>query len=106
MGLGGTAKKLQKVVDVADELYARINDLKDDITAVRNSIDETNQRVSNIEDELSEQRELLERIAEAGGVDVAVGDEATQGVDENTQTDEVQGDVDDSTENVDEEPET
>jgi DNA anti-recombination protein RmuC len=76
MGLGGTAKKLQKVVDVADELYVKINDLREDLNKVRNSIDETNERVGKMESQLAHQRELLEQIAEAEGVETASEAEA------------------------------
>ncbi|AOW80378.1 hypothetical protein HTSR_1198 [Halodesulfurarchaeum formicicum] len=70
MGLGNTAKKLQQVVDVADDLYAKINDLKSDLAAMRDTIEETNSRVKSVEDELSDQRELLEEIATAEGIEV------------------------------------
>ncbi|MFW6384953.1 MAG: DUF5798 family protein [Halodesulfurarchaeum sp.] len=72
MGLGGTAKKLQKVVDVADELYARINDLREEMATIRDRIDSTNEQVDQLEGELAEQRVLLERIAEANGVNVSM----------------------------------
>lgn len=70
MGFGSTAKKLQQVVDVADELYAKINDLKSDLTAIRDTIDETNTRVGELETEVKAQRELLEAIAMAEDIDV------------------------------------
>jgi len=70
MGFGSTAKKLQQVVDVADELYAKINDLKSDLSAIRDTIDQTNERVGKLETELASQRELLEAVAEAEGVDI------------------------------------
>jgi uncharacterized coiled-coil DUF342 family protein len=70
MGLGGTAKKLQKVIDVADELYKRVNELREELNDVRNRIDETNGRVKSVQGELAEQRELLERIAEANDVEL------------------------------------
>lgn len=81
MGLGGTAKKLQKVVDVADELYDKVNDLREDLARVRDSIDETNERVSNVETELDEQRILLERIAEAEGLDTDIEEVPDSGED-------------------------
>ena len=74
MGLGGTAKKLQKVVDIADELYEKLNDLREEVTEARNSIDETKDRVGEIEDELAEQRALLEKLAETEGVDLPVAE--------------------------------
>ena len=70
MGLGSTAKKLQQVVDAADELYAKINDLKSDLAAMRDTIEETNSSVGRLESELDTQRELLEAIAETEGVTI------------------------------------
>lgn len=68
MGLGNTAKKLQQVVDVADDLYAKINDLKSDLAAMRDTIEDTNSRVERVESEVTAQRELLEAIAESEGI--------------------------------------
>ena len=70
MGFGSTAKKLQQVVDVADDLYAKINDLKEDLAGIRDTIENTDTRVDAIESELASQRELLEAIAEAEGIEV------------------------------------
>lgn len=74
MGLGSTAKKLQQVVDAADDLYAKINDLKSDIAAMRQTIDGTASGVERIEERLDEQERLLQAIAEAEGVDVSPDD--------------------------------
>lgn len=71
MGLGSTAKKLQKVVDIADELYAKLNDLKSDLTAMRDRVEETNDRVAALEAQVEHQQALLEAIAEKEGVDLA-----------------------------------
>lgn len=70
MGFGSTTKKLQQVVDVADELYAKINDLKSDLAAIRDTIDETNSRVGELESEMESQQELLEAIAVAEDIDI------------------------------------
>lgn len=70
MGLGSTAKKLQQVVDAADELYAKINDLKEDISAMGTTIEDTNERVAQVETELAEQREILDALAEADGIEI------------------------------------
>jgi vacuolar-type H+-ATPase subunit I/STV1 len=77
MGLGSTAKKLQKVVDIADELYAKLNDLKSDLTAMRDRVEETNDRVADLEAQVEHQQALLEAIAEKEGVDLAALDEST-----------------------------
>jgi uncharacterized coiled-coil DUF342 family protein len=69
MGLGSTAKKLQKVVDMADELYAKINEQKEQLQELRSTVDETNTRVTDIDRELGQQRALLAALAEQQGLD-------------------------------------
>lgn len=70
MGLGSTAKKLQKVADMAEDLVGRLNELRDRVIRMEETVDETSNEVSNLEQELAEQRAILESIAEGQGVDV------------------------------------
>jgi methyl-accepting chemotaxis protein len=70
MGLGSTAKKLQKVADTAEELYRRINDLKEQMRQTQETVNETSARVDDLEREVREQRAILERLAENDGIDV------------------------------------
>lgn len=70
MGLGGTAKKLQKVTDMAEDVYARLNDLREQIVEMRETTKETSDRVDRLERETAEVRALVEALAEAEGVDV------------------------------------
>ncbi|MGM0399586.1 MAG: DUF5798 family protein [Halobacteriota archaeon] len=84
MGFGSTAKKLQSVVDMADDLYGKLNEVREQMAAIRETIDTTNDRVGAIETELEEQREILEALAEADGVDVP---EATVETDDSTEDD-------------------
>lgn len=75
MGLGGTAKKVQRMVDLAEKLHARIMDIKERVEGTQETVDETADRVDAIESELGEQREILEAIAESQGVDLdEIGD--------------------------------
>lgn len=81
MGFGSTAKKLQSVVDMADDLYAKLGELREQLAAIRETIDTTNDRVGEIETELEEQRAILEALAEANDVeipDVETADDATE----------------------------
>lgn len=71
MGLGSTAKKLQKVADIADDLYTKVNELKSQLQELRATVDETNERVDAVDRELAEQRALLEAIAEQQDLDPA-----------------------------------
>lgn len=77
MGLGSTAKKLQKVADMAEDLVGRLNELRDRVIRMEETVDETSNEVSNLQAELAEQRAILESIAEGQGIDV---EEATADV--------------------------
>ncbi|MFD1600922.1 DUF5798 family protein [Halobellus rarus] len=70
MGLGGTARKLQKVTDMAEDVYTRLNDLRDQIVEMRETTQETSDRVDRLERESAEMRALLEALAEKEGIDV------------------------------------
>lgn len=70
MGLGGTAKKLQKVTDMAEDVYARLNDLREQIVEMRETTQETSDRVDRLEREAAEMRALLDALAEEEGIDV------------------------------------
>ena len=69
MGFGSTAKKLQKVADIADDLYTKVNELKSQLQALRETVEETNERVEDLDDRMDEQRALLEAIAAEQGID-------------------------------------
>jgi len=70
MPLGGATKKLQQVVDMADDLYAKLNDLRQQVQEVRERVENTDTRVERIETTLEGQQALLEAIATEQGVDV------------------------------------
>jgi len=70
MGFGSTAKKLQKVTDMADKLYERFEKLREQVSDLTGTVEETNERVAALEAELAEQRALVEALAERRGVDV------------------------------------
>lgn len=70
MGLGSTAKRLKKLVSLAEEQYQRMNELSDRLVATEETVEETNSRVAALETELAAQRALLEAVATEHGVDV------------------------------------
>ena len=70
MGLGSTAKKLQQIADMAEDVYARLNQLREQVSETRKTVDETKDRVDELDRELAEQRALLEALAEERGIDV------------------------------------
>ncbi len=70
MGLGSTAKKLQQTVDIAEDLYGKVNDLRDRIGGLEETVADTNENVAALDAELAEQRALVEALADEQGVDV------------------------------------
>jgi len=69
MGLGSTAKKVQKLADRAEQLYAQLQDVRERMSGLEESAKETEQRVQRIERELEGQRALLVALAEERGID-------------------------------------
>lgn len=80
MGLGSTAKKVQKLADLAEKMYKRINHMVEQLQELRETVDETGRRVETIEQELEQHRVLLDAIAEEHDIDVdsAVADAVIQ----------------------------
>ena len=78
MGLGSTAKKLQKVADIAEDLYAKVTELKTQLQSLQETVEATNDRVDDIDRELADQRALLSALADEQGIDTeAVLDEVS-----------------------------
>lgn len=70
MGLGGTAKKLKKVGDLAEKMYAQVGELRETVTELRDRLETTTERVERLEAESRRQRALVEAMAEQQGVAV------------------------------------
>ncbi|MFC6786112.1 DUF5798 family protein [Halobaculum halobium] len=70
MGFGSTAKKLQTVADLAEKLYAKVNEIRERVEAMQGAVQTTEERVKTLERDLAEQRAIVEAIAEAQDVDV------------------------------------
>ncbi len=70
MGLGSTAKKIQKVADTAEKLYAKLNELREQVLAIRDSLEDTDERVQRLENENAEQRAIIEALAREEGIDI------------------------------------
>ena len=70
MGLGGTAKKLQKVIDAAEQLYSKMNEIIGELKDLQSEVEATSTQVDRMERELAEQRAVIEALAEQNDVDV------------------------------------
>lgn len=69
MGLGSTAKKLQRLGDVAEELYKRVAKLREEIDELRSTVEGTETDAAQLRRELGEQRAIIERLAAQQGID-------------------------------------
>lgn len=70
MGLGSTAKTLQRVADLAENVYSRLNDVREQLTQLRSTVQTTDERVARLESELAEQRAVIDALAEKQGIDI------------------------------------
>lgn len=70
MGLGSTAKKIQKVADTAEKLYAKLNEMREQLLEMRETLETTNERVERLEAENAQQKALIEALAREQGIDV------------------------------------
>lgn len=70
MGLGGTAKKIQTLADTAEKMYQRLNELREQVQATHESVTDTTDRVKHLENEMAEQRALLNAVARELDIDV------------------------------------
>ncbi|MFC4356528.1 DUF5798 family protein [Halobium salinum] len=93
MGLGGTAKKIQKVAEMAEDVYQRLNEMREELRRTKETVEMTKDRVDSLESEVVEQRALVAAIAEEQGLDVdsiratAHVDEAERSGDDASSTD-------------------
>jgi len=76
--IGGAGKKISRMVDLAEELYERVNDLRARVESMTETVEGTADRVERLEAELAEQRALVAAIAEEQGVDVEAVREAAE----------------------------
>lgn len=69
--LGNAGQKISRMVDLAETLYEKVVELREEVQALRETTRETRDRVADLEAEVAGQRALLEALAEAEGLDVA-----------------------------------
>ena len=70
MGFGDTAKKIQTLADRAERTYKKIGELRDEVEETQETVDDTAERVKTLENEMAEQRAVLDAVAEEVGVDL------------------------------------
>ncbi|TKX58974.1 hypothetical protein EXE44_05360 [Halorubrum sp. SS7] len=71
MGFGDTAKKIQTLADRAERTYKKISELRDEVDETQETVKDTAERVKTLENEMAEQRAVLDAVAEEVGVDLA-----------------------------------
>ncbi|GAB3698077.1 DUF5798 family protein [Halorubrum pallidum] len=70
MGFGDTAKKIQTLADKAERTYQKINELRTEVEQTQTTVIDTSERVQRLENEMAEQRAVLDAVASEVGVDL------------------------------------
>lgn len=70
MGFGSTAKKIQAMADRAEDLYAQILEVREQINDLRETLERTDQRVDHVASQTEKQWAVLRALAEERGIDV------------------------------------
>lgn len=70
MVLGNAGKKIGTIVELAEELYEKVTELKEQLAETRETVEATNRRVAELEREAARQRALIEALAKERGIDV------------------------------------
>jgi uncharacterized protein YlxW (UPF0749 family) len=70
MGFGDTAKKIQTLADKAERTYQKINELRSEVEETQTTVLDTSERVQRLENEMAEQRAVLDAVATEVGVDL------------------------------------
>lgn len=65
MVLGSATQKIQTIVELAEDQYEKVTELREELLETQESVQDIHDRIGVIEDELDEQREILEAIASA-----------------------------------------
>jgi septal ring factor EnvC (AmiA/AmiB activator) len=63
MGLGSTTKKIQMLADTAEKMFHRLNEVREQVETTQTTVQDTGDRVQQLETEIVEQRAILEAIA-------------------------------------------
>lgn len=71
MDIGGTAKKIQSLAEVAETLVEQFKALRERVIRLESTTDETHERVASLESQVAYQQELLEAIAVEHNIDPA-----------------------------------
>ena len=87
MGLGSTTKKIQILAERAEQMYAQVGELRDQITELRETVEATGQRVERLDRRSEHQWEILQAIAMEQGIDVdqVLTEAAIEDIDQGTE---------------------
>lgn len=69
-GFGDTAKKIQTLADKAERTYQKINELRSEVEETQTTVLDTSERIQKLENEMAEQRAVLDAVATEVGVDL------------------------------------
>lgn len=63
MVLGSATQKIQTIVELAEDLYEKVTEVREELLETKDTVRDINERVTAIERELDQQRVIIEEIA-------------------------------------------
>ncbi|MEA1932062.1 DUF5798 family protein [Halohasta litorea] len=103
MGLGSTTKKIQTLADTAEKMFHRLNEVREQVETTQTTVQDTGDRVQQLETEIVEQRAILEAIAtdldidlDAVSADAHINDAETEAATDSETDDDTDTEPDDS----------
>lgn len=70
MVLGNATQKIQTLVELAEELYEKVMEIRQQLVTLKETAGDTNEGVMRLERQVTEQRALIEALADEQGIDV------------------------------------
>lgn len=70
MVIGSATQKIQTIVELAEDLYERVTELREQVAAMRDTVEDTHDRVVAMETDLEDQRAVVAAIAAEHDIDV------------------------------------
>ena len=102
MGLGSTTKKIQTLADTAEKMFHRLNEVREQVETTQTTVQDTGDRVQQLETEIVEQRAILEAIATDLDIDLDAVSADAHISDAEAATDAADADAVDAAESSDE----
>jgi chromosome segregation ATPase len=70
MVLGGATQKIQTIVELAEDLYEKVTELREELLDIQETVQPINPQATDLEADLEQHRVILEAIAEEHDISI------------------------------------